>query len=136
MNGKLLHQHNVYITSCLIWTPYCLAGAHSSLSLAKRNPPINRALGVYRAWKSILSKKKQSKTISEVYLPSVGSVSKGKSLEHPIFGLGKVIDIAQWESGDVTINIEFEKHGSKWLALEHANLAEPAKKGFWSRLFS
>lgn len=26
-------------------TPYCLAGAHSSLILAKRNLPINRALG-------------------------------------------------------------------------------------------
>lgn len=83
-----------------------------------------------------MNKKKQSRPISEVELPAIGVVSKGKLLEHPMYGLGQLIDIAKWDGGDVTINIEFEKYGAKWLASEHANLSEPARKGFWSRLFN
>ena len=83
--------------------------------------------------------KKQSHPIDETEIPEVGLVKAGKILEHPMFGLGVVKEIAQWESGDITIGIEFNNHGLKWLVPEFAKLTEPKqasqKTGILSRLF-
>jgi len=83
--------------------------------------------------------KKKSHQIIETEIPVVGLVKAGKILEHPMFGVGEVVEIAQWESGDITICLNFEDHGSKWLAPEYAKLSEPkdaAKKtGLLSKIF-
>ncbi|GAB2529471.1 hypothetical protein [Microbulbifer agarilyticus] len=86
-----------------------------------------------------MDKREKSKAIPETEIPRVGMVQPGKSLEHPLFGVGTVLEIAQWDSGDITINVDFQEHGSKWLVPALANLAEPSTKGgqggFLSRLF-
>ena len=86
-----------------------------------------------------MAKKKASKAISETEIPNVGMVQVGKVLEHPLFGVGTVLDIAQWDTGDVTINIDFKDRGSKWLVPTSANLTEPSiekfRGGLISRLF-
>lgn len=86
-----------------------------------------------------MAKRKESKSIPETEIPNVGMVQPGKVLEHPLFGVGTVLEIAQWDSGDITISIDFNERGSKWLVPALANLAEPSnrkgKSGFISRLF-
>lgn len=83
--------------------------------------------------------KKRAHPIEETDVPHVGMVRVGRTLEHPVFGLGEVVDIARWESGDITICLDFPKHGSKWLVPEFARLAEPQppakKRGLLSKLF-
>ncbi|EMQ2878679.1 TPA: hypothetical protein RI762_001429 [Vibrio cholerae] len=76
-----------------------------------------------------MTAKKQSKSISEVTLDNLGTVKRGKVLEHPVFGIGTVIDIAEWASGDITINIDFKENGTKWLVPEFAKLSEPTESG-------
>ena len=46
--------------------------------------------------------KKRAHPIEETDVPHVGMVRVGRTLEHPVFGLGEVVDIARWESGDIT----------------------------------
>jgi hypothetical protein len=77
-----------------------------------------------------MSIKKQAHPIEETEIPIVGIVRAGKSLEHPIFGVGEIIEIAKWESGEITIGINFKRYGLKWLVPEYANLKElkPAAK--------
>ena len=86
-----------------------------------------------------MSIKKQSHPINETELPEVGLDKIGRILEHPMFGLGEIKEIAQWESGDITIGIEFKNHGLKWLVPEFAKLTEPKqsskKSGILSRLY-
>ena len=83
--------------------------------------------------------KKQAHSIGETDVPLVGTVRVGRTLEHPVFGVGEVVDIARWESGEITICLEFPKHGSKWLVPEFARLSEPQspvkKTGLLSKLF-
>jgi hypothetical protein len=83
--------------------------------------------------------KKQSHPIDETEIPEVGLVKAGRVLEHPMFGLGEIKEIAQWESGEITVGIEFKNHGLKWLVPEFAKLSEPKqspkKPGIISKLF-
>ena len=86
--------------------------------------------------------KKRSVPIDETEIEGLGIITKGKLVSHPIFGNGKVEGLAQWESGDITINVVFDKIGSKWLVPEFAKLTEQApqeplkaKGSFFSRLF-
>lgn len=72
-----------------------------------------------------MSAKKRSYPIDEAAIPEVGVVRAGRVLQHPIFGLGEIKQIAQWESGDITIAIDFIHHGLKWLVPEVAMLAVP-----------
>ena len=86
-----------------------------------------------------MGNKKQSHPIDEIEVPNVGIVKSGMDLEHPMFGLGKVKEVAEWESGEITIGIEFNNHGLKWLVPEFANLTEPKKTlrkaGIFNKLF-
>ena len=70
----------------------------------------------------------------------IGQVTPGMQLEHPAFGLGQVEAIFKFvKSNDITIRINFEKHGSKALMPEYANLSLPRsrkqKPSFISKLF-
>ncbi|WP_218398505.1 hypothetical protein [Alteromonas lipotrueae] len=85
---------------------------------------------------------KRSKPIQETEVEGIGVVRAGKLVSHPMFGEGEIIGIAEWESGEITINIEFTNYGSKWLVPEFAKLSEvpekskePSKKGFLKWLF-
>ncbi len=80
--------------------------------------------------------KKQSHPIDKTEIPDVGIVKAGKLLEHPMFGIGEVKEIAQWESGEVTVGIEFKSHGLKWLVPEFAKLSEPKQSDIISKLFN
>jgi len=59
-------------------------------------------------------------------IEGVGEIHPDMELEHPIFGIGKVEAIYQFiKSGDITIRIDFEEHGSKALVPEFAKLSLP-----------
>jgi hypothetical protein len=64
--------------------------------------------------------------LESLEVDKVGEVKSGMMLEHPVFGIGKVEAIYQFiKSGDITIRIDFEEHGSKALVPEYANLSNP-----------
>lgn len=66
--------------------------------------------------------KKQAKSIPETQLPKLGVVKSGTKVKHAIFGKGVIVDIALWDNGEVTIGVQFEEHGLKWLVPEYAGL--------------
>jgi transcription elongation factor GreA-like protein len=69
--------------------------------------------------------KKQSKSIPETEIVGLGLVQVGRIVEHQTFGVGTVVDIALWESGEITVNVDFESAGTKWLSPEYAFFSEP-----------
>jgi len=77
---------------------------------------------------------KKSKIISETDIPNIGIVQAGKLVNHPVFGNGKINEIAKFESGEITINIQFDTGEPKWLVPEFANLQEQKKKIWLSSL--
>ncbi|MGF1733723.1 hypothetical protein [Photobacterium kasasachensis] len=85
-----------------------------------------------------MSKKMDATELAYVIVTGVGEVKPGMMLEHPVFGLGKVEAIFKFtKSGEITIRINFEHHGSKALVLEYAKLSKPKstrKMSFLQRL--
>ena len=83
-----------------------------------------------------MSAKKQSKLIEQTEIENLGTVKVGRRVSHPVFGNGVVLKIAEWEDGEITLNVIFDKAGSKWLVpqlsglLEHKpiNFLEPIKR--------
>lgn len=84
-----------------------------------------------------MSNKMEANELENLDVNGVGHVTSGMQLEHPVFGLGQVEAIFKFvKSGEVTIRINFEKHGSKALAPEYANLSLPKPKTQKSSLIS
>jgi len=84
--------------------------------------------------------KMEADELESLDVNGVGIITPGMELEHPIFGLGQVEAIFKFvKSEDITIRINFEKHGSKALVPEYANLSLPKPKtqktSFISKLF-
>jgi hypothetical protein len=71
-----------------------------------------------------MSNKKASFPIESTELEGIGTVSSGKLVSHAIFGNGEIKEIAKWETGEITVNVVFDKCGSKWLVPEFAKLKE------------
>ncbi|WP_448550498.1 hypothetical protein [Thalassotalea fusca] len=87
-----------------------------------------------------MSKKMEANELKSIEINGVGQVTPGMQLEHPVFGLGQVEAIFEFvNSDDVTIRIDFEKHGSKALVPQYANLTLPKtntqKTSLISKLF-
>ncbi len=82
--------------------------------------------------------KLDDKELESLTVNGIGEVIPGMKLEHPLFGLGEVEAIFEFiKSGENTIRINFEKHGSKALVPEYANLTIPKEKkaSFFGKLF-
>ena len=76
-----------------------------------------------------MSKKMEANELESLDINGVGQVTPGMQLEHPVFGLGQVEAIFKFvKSEDITIRVNFEKHGSKALVPEYANLSLPKPK--------
>ena len=71
-----------------------------------------------------MSSKKKSQPIESTDIEGLGTVSAGSLVSHAVFGDGEILALAQWESGEITVNVNFEKYGSKWLDTKYANLSE------------
>ena len=82
--------------------------------------------------------KLDDKELESLTVKGIGEVTPGMKVEHPLFGLGEVEAIFEFiKSGESTIRINFEKHGSKALVPEYANLTIPKEKksSFFGKLF-
>ena len=87
-----------------------------------------------------MPKKLDTKELDSLEVDGIGTIERGMNVEHPMFGLGVVENIFEFiKTGENTIRINFEKHGSKALVPEHANLSLPKQKSksgsFLSKLF-
>ena len=71
-----------------------------------------------------MSNKKKSQPIEFTDIQGLGAVSAGSLVSHSVFGDGEVLALAQWESGEITVNVNFEKYGSKWLDTKYTDLSE------------
>ncbi|VUD69379.1 hypothetical protein TDB9533_04746 [Thalassocella blandensis] len=84
-----------------------------------------------------MSKKMEANELESLEVNGIGQVTPGMQLEHPVFGLGQVEAIFKFvKSDDITIRINFEKHGSKALVPEYAKLSLPKPKTQKSSLIS
>jgi hypothetical protein len=72
--------------------------------------------------------KKDSEELAQLEIKGLGLVSVGFLVEHEHFGKGEVEAIFQLSSGENTIRINFERHGSKALVPEYANLQPYVQK--------
>jgi hypothetical protein len=84
--------------------------------------------------------KMEADELESLDVNGVGIITPGMELVHPAFGLGQIEAIFKFvKSDDITIRINFEKHGSKALVPEYANLSLPKPKtqkpSFISKLF-
>ena len=76
-----------------------------------------------------MSKKMEAKELDSLEVDGIGLITPGIQLEHPVFGLGQVETIFKFvKSDDITICINFDKHGSKTLVPKYANLSLPKTK--------
>jgi hypothetical protein len=66
--------------------------------------------------------KKECEELSELEIKGLGLVSTGFLVQHKNFGKGEVEGVFRFSSGENTIRINFEQHGSKSLVPEYANL--------------
>ena len=66
--------------------------------------------------------KKECEELSELEIKGLGVVSTGFLVQHKNFGKGEVEGVFRFSSGENTIRINFEQHGSKALVPEYANL--------------
>ncbi|TDF35464.1 hypothetical protein EYS14_18775 [Alteromonadaceae bacterium M269] len=83
-----------------------------------------------------MSAKKQSKLIEQTEIENLGTVKVGRQVSHPVFGNGIVLKIAEWEDGEITLNVIFDKAGSKWLVPELAGLLDQKPINFLKPLKS
>ncbi|WHI45395.1 hypothetical protein [Microbulbifer sp. VAAF005] len=85
-------------------------------------------------------KKMDAVELESLEVNGIGFVTPGMKIVHPMFGAGEVESIFEFvESGENTIRINFDQHGSKALVPKYAKLSAPKpknKKGsFLSSLF-
>jgi hypothetical protein len=71
--------------------------------------------------------KKEATEVNEMEIQGLGILRTGDKVKHPFFGKGVVEEGYIWETGERTIRVLFDNHGSKALAPEFANL----KKRLW-----
>ncbi len=67
-------------------------------------------------------KKKDPPPVYEMEIEGLGLVKTGDELSHEVFGNGIAEEMYIWASGERTIRVLFESHGSKALVPEYANL--------------
>jgi hypothetical protein len=60
--------------------------------------------------------------LAQLEIKGLGVVSTGFLVQHEHFGKGEVEAVFQFASGENTVRINFEQHGSKALVPEYANL--------------
>lgn len=76
--------------------------------------------------------KKIPKTVDCLEIESIGLVTPGLKVSHPMFGLGVVEELFEFDTGEKTIRVNFEKFGSKALVPEFGRLTlapeEPMNK--------
>lgn len=83
-----------------------------------------------------MAHKLDANELESIEIEGVGEVKPGMILDHPIFGSGEVEAIFEFiKSGDKTIRINFDKHGSKALVPEYANLSLPKRNETKSSIF-
>lgn len=71
---------------------------------------------------------KDCEEIGQLEVKGLGLVSAGYFVKHGHFGIGEVEGVYQFSSGQNSIRINFERHGSKALVPEYANLQPHVKK--------
>jgi len=72
--------------------------------------------------------KKDSEELAQLEIKGLGIVSAGFHVQHEHFGKGEVEGVFQLSSGENTVRINFEQHGSKALVPEYANLQPYVQK--------
>jgi hypothetical protein len=72
--------------------------------------------------------KNDSEELAQLEIKGLGLVSAGFLVQHERFGKGEVETIFQLSSGEHTVRINFEQHGSKALVPEYANLQPHVQK--------
>ena len=87
-----------------------------------------------------MAHKLDAKELDSIEIEGVGEVRAGMVLELTIFGVGEVEAIFEFiKSGENTIRVNFEKHGSKALVPKYASLSLPkikdVKGSFFGNLF-
>ena len=60
--------------------------------------------------------------VHEMEVDGLGLVRTGDKVKHPVFGKGVVEEGYIWASGERTLRVHFDKHGSKALVPEIAKL--------------
>ena len=66
--------------------------------------------------------KKDAMRVSEMDVDGLGTLRTGDKVKHSAFGKGVVEEGYVWASGERTIRVHFDKHGSKALVPEYAKL--------------
>jgi hypothetical protein len=66
--------------------------------------------------------KNDCEELKQLEVDGLGLISAGFLVQHEHFGKGEVESIFLFSSGEKTIRINFEEHGSKALVLEYAKL--------------
>ena len=69
-----------------------------------------------------LAGKRDVTEVAEMEVEGLGVLRSGDKVTHPHFGKGVVEEGYVWASGERTIRVRFDKHGSKALVPEIANL--------------
>jgi hypothetical protein len=69
-----------------------------------------------------MAKSKKSWSIPELEIAGLGLVKPGTRVRQAVLGSGVVTDIAEWQAGGHTVQVDFGANGSKWLAPEYAHL--------------
>jgi hypothetical protein len=73
-----------------------------------------------------MTKKKDPPPVNEIEIEGLGIVRTGDKLSHPVFGNGVAEEMYIWDSGERTIRVLFDDHGSIALVPEYANLERRA----------
>ena len=71
--------------------------------------------------------KNDATEVNEMEIEGIGILRTGDKVKHPQFGKGVVEEGYIWSTGERSIRVLFDKHGSKALVPEYANL----KKRLW-----
>ncbi len=69
-----------------------------------------------------MSSKKEPRNIDQLEVVGLGIAEPGKKVKHPMFGKGIIEELFEYPDGTNTIRVQFQKHGSKALVPEYANL--------------
>ena len=69
-----------------------------------------------------MGNKQKPQSVNELEIDGLGIVKTGDKLKHSLFGKGVAEEMYIWDSGERTIRVLFDKHGSKALVPEFAKL--------------
>ena len=75
--------------------------------------------------------------IEQLEVDGIGIARAGLKVSHDRFGCGEIEEIYCYKSGEYSIRVNFESHGSKALVPEYANLklfTKPQKQSILGKL--